>query len=59
MDVNPGDRAEKCAGMMKPVGAIFKGGENIINHRCARCGFERSNKVDKADDFDIIVKTFS
>ena len=58
-DVNPGDREERCGGMMKPVGTALKSGENILVHRCVKCGFERSNKVNKEDDFDIVVKTSS
>lgn len=59
VDVNPGDRAEECGGMMKPVGIASKGGENIINYRCVKCGFERSNKVSRSDDFNAVVKISS
>lgn len=59
VDVNPGDREERCGGMMKPAGALLKSGENIVVHRCVKCAFERNNRVSKKDDFDIVVKTSS
>ena len=59
VDVNPGDRKEKCGGMMLPAGIRLKGGENIINHKCVKCGFERSNKVGVSDDFNAVVKASS
>lgn len=59
VDVSPGDREEKCGGMMMPAGAAIKSGENIIVHRCVKCGFERSNKAASADDFDALVKISS
>ena len=59
VDVNPGDRKEKCEGMMKPIETLLKSGKNIIVHKCVKCGFERNNKVNEIDDFDIFVKTSS
>lgn len=59
VDVNPGDREEKCGGMMEPVRISIKKGENYVNHRCVKCDFERVNKVKKEDNFDTIVKISS
>lgn len=59
MDVNPGDREEKCGGMMKPISALLKSGGNMIIHRCVKCGFERNNRVAEEDDFDTLVKISS
>lgn len=59
VDVNPGDRKEKCEGMMLPSGIMLKGGENVISHKCVKCGFERCNKVGVSDDFDAVVKVSS
>lgn len=56
VDRNPGDREEKCGGMMKPAGVLRKGGDNIIVHQCVKCDFERKNKMNPADDFNAIVK---
>ena len=50
LDVNPGDRASDCGGIMEPVAVwVRKGGEWAIIHRCKRCGKLSSNRV-AADD---------
>lgn len=59
VDINPGDRKKECEGMMKPMGTIFKKGENSIIHKCSKCAFERKNKVSDIDDFDTILKISS
>ena len=50
LDVEPGDRASDCGGIMDPVGVwVRKSGEWAVIHRCRRCGALRSNRV-AADD---------
>lgn len=56
VDVNPGDRAALCGGMMEPVGVEIKNGGYTIIHRCVACGFEKKNKSAKDDTFDVIIK---
>ncbi len=56
VDVNPGDRAATCGGLMEPIDAELKKGEWVILHRCVICGFERKNKTVPDDDFDAILK---
>lgn len=50
VDVNPGDRAELCGGLMKPVQLIMKKGKYSIVHLCMKCGEERVNKAAPDDD---------
>lgn len=50
VDINPGDRAEPCGGMMAPAGIDQKNGGLLIVHRCEKCGFERRNKTAENDD---------
>ena len=39
VDIDPGDRASDCGGIMEPVAVwVRKGGEWAIIHRCKRCG---------------------
>ena len=46
-----GDRASACKGMMEPIGVFERpNGEEVIVHRCVRCGFERFNRVGADDD---------
>jgi hypothetical protein len=56
VDVNPGDRANRCLGMMEPISIRKKDGEFDILHRCTQCKFEKHNRVTKKDDPDIIVE---
>ena len=56
VDVNPGDRAAWCKGMMKPVRVEIKKGEHLIVHRCVKCGHIKKNKTSKDDSFDVLVK---
>ena len=55
VDINTGDRAEECRGVMKPVGAIKKGDSYDIVHQCQKCGFERNNKFQEGDDFEVLI----
>lgn len=56
VDKNPGDRAEGCAGLMKPVGVVKEGKDHVIIHRCVICGFERRKKVVEGDNFETVIK---
>jgi rubrerythrin len=55
VDVNPGDRAQSCQGLMKPMGVELDHGSQIIIHKCEQCGFVRKNKADKQDDINQII----
>lgn len=57
VDINPGDRASECKGMMMPIGLEQKNGEFRIKHKCQKCGFERVNKIQKDDDKSEILKS--
>jgi len=56
VDINPGDRASECHGIMVPVSLEIKNGEYIIAHRCQKCGFEKKNKTSPVDNFEEIIK---
>lgn len=46
-----GDRASDCLGMMEPIGVFERpNGEEVLVHRCQKCGFERFNRVGADDD---------
>ncbi|MCY3722156.1 RNHCP domain-containing protein [Candidatus Poribacteria bacterium] len=55
VDVNPGDRAASCLGLMEPVGFTIKHGDYILTHRCTTCGIEKKNKTSKNDNFEAIL----
>lgn len=50
VDIEPGDRASDCGGLMEPIAVwVRNNGEWAIIHRCKRCGALSSNRV-LADD---------
>jgi len=56
VDIHPGDRAEKCQGLMEPVAIISERvGESIL-HRCTVCKVERKNKLAQNDDYDQVLE---
>ena len=59
VDINPGDRKESCQGLMEPISVGSKSEEYVLTHRCTSCNFEKKNKTQKNDDFDIILKLSS
>ena len=55
VDVNPGDRAASCEGMMKPVRVEQDDNEYVLVHRCEHCGAEKRNRVSASDSRDALV----
>ncbi len=50
LDVEPGDRAADCGGVMEPIAVwVRKSGEWAVIHRCRICGALSSNRI-AADD---------
>jgi hypothetical protein len=62
LDINPGDRASDCGGLLKPVGVDYSGKKGwIIISRCERCGEVRRNKAAlddpvAADDYELVLE---
>ena len=56
VDVNPGDRASKCGGMMKPVAAEVSGDGYVITHKCEKCGKSKRQRAADDDSVDEIIK---
>lgn len=62
LDINPGDRASDCGGLLKPIKVETdpKKGYIIIS-KCQKCGEIRRNKAAteakvQPDDIDLIIK---
>ena len=55
IDDMPGDRANDCLGLMKPIGVHnhSKKGWQII-HRCQKCGTEKVNRI-ASDDMEALI----
>lgn len=62
VDINPGDRASACGGIMRPVKVEPDARRGyIITHRCERCGHEsRCRAAHEApvqpDDIDLLIE---
>lgn len=57
VDVNPGDRASECKGMLVPKQVIPDSKKGyIIIHKCIKCNAIRRNKSAKDDDTDLLIK---
>lgn len=54
VDKDPGDRLEKCEGMMEPVKIEMEKDEFILSHKCTVCGHIKRNKVSVDDDLNSI-----
>ncbi len=56
VDIDPGDRAATCLGMMEPISVEGSTGEGYkIRHKCVKCGFEKRNSVSDTDSPDAVV----
>jgi hypothetical protein len=56
VDVNPGDRAEKCKGLMEPINLELKNGEYILTQKCGKCGAEKRCKTSKDDSIKALTE---
>ena len=55
VDINPGDRACTCHGLMLANNLERKNGDMYIVHKCTKCGLTKRNKVSPNDNFDAIL----
>ncbi len=55
VDVNPGDRACLCEGLMEPIESILKKQEYFVKQKCLKCGFFRVNSLGKNDNFSVLL----
>ena len=55
VDKFPGDRAEKCGGMMEPIKIEMEKGEFILSNQCVVCGHIKRNKTSSEDNLDAVL----
>ncbi len=60
VDINPGDRACTCLGVLEPI-EIEKGKKDTLKivYRCNKCGIIKKNKCANDDNYDLILKIMS
>lgn len=56
VDINPGDRAATCGGIMRPIKVEIEKGEYVLTFYCEKCAFERRKKIEKDDNFEEVIK---
>lgn len=50
-----GDRSSKCRSLMEPIGKIYKeDGEEVLIHKCTKCGLVRKNRIAGDDDWGLV-----
>ncbi|HAZ17087.1 MAG: hypothetical protein A3H59_03800 [Candidatus Jacksonbacteria bacterium RIFCSPLOWO2_02_FULL_43_9] len=55
VDINPGDRAHSCTGLMEPIQINIQSNETIITHQCTKCGTIKKNKNHESDSTSAIL----
>lgn len=56
VDINPGDRANKCQGLLKPISVEkFKNTYKII-YKCEKCNVMHKNIMALDDNMDLIIE---
>ncbi len=51
----PGDRANDCEGLMKPIGFENNKKKGMrIQHQCQKCGFKGWNRIAEDDSFELL-----
>ena len=56
VDVNPGDRANSCEGVLVPVAVVVNQKGYVIKYRCNKCGTTINNKAAMDDNFEEMLK---
>ena len=57
VDVLPGDRAEDCKGILRPIQVEINNKKGyVIVYKCDKCGAIRKNKAANDDNEDLIIK---
>ena len=57
VDINPGDRAEDCKGLLEPIKVELDSKKGyVIIYKCKKCGMIKRNKAAKDDNVDLMIK---
>lgn len=54
VDVNPGDRANECGGMMEPVKAFYEKDHWFATQKCEKCGEMKKIKLRDNDNLKVV-----
>ncbi len=56
LDINPGDRASTCKGILEPIDIEKSKDTYKIIYKCNKCGMIKKNKIAEDDSFDKILE---
>ena len=57
LDINPGDRASDCGGLLVPIHAEISAKKGyVIVHKCKKCGEIHKNKAANDDNVSLIIR---
>jgi hypothetical protein len=56
VDINPGDRASDCGGLMQPISICIEKDKYIITHKCQKCGKIKRQHASDDDNTDELIK---
>ena len=60
VDINPGDRAANCGGVLIPIDIEKSKKDSLkIIYKCDKCGIIKKNRVADDDDYDLILQIMS
>lgn len=60
VDINPGDRANSCKGLLVPIGVTQNNKKGyIINYKCTKCGQLHNNKSAEDDSFQTLLSVMN
>ncbi|PIR96191.1 MAG: hypothetical protein COT92_02390 [Candidatus Doudnabacteria bacterium CG10_big_fil_rev_8_21_14_0_10_42_18] len=55
VDINPGDRASSCCGLMMTVDFELTKGEYVIIQECKKCGIKKKNRLAENDNMEVLI----
>ena len=55
VDVNPGDRASDCHGLMEPVAIEGASPAYRVVNKCLKCGYMKRNEASNEDDPNALI----
>ncbi|PWU22652.1 hypothetical protein C5B42_05430 [Candidatus Cerribacteria bacterium 'Amazon FNV 2010 28 9'] len=56
VDVSPGDRQNRCQGLLQPIGLEIKEGKTQIVYQCISCGERKKNIVAPDDNQEMVLQ---
>ena len=56
VDIKPGDRANECKGMLRPIGVEIDSRKGyVIVYKCEKCGKIHKNRAAEDDNMEMII----